>query len=394
MVLRTIFLAVSFVSLGFAQPFQGRLDATVQVNSVAVPFQMEIQGNRGWFFNGDEKVISTSGSWQGNHLTLHFAQYASVLESDWSDAGFTGIYDRGTRGKYAFTARAASPLPASAGAPSIAGVWEMPVKSSKGEQAWRFLASEQKGSVRASILRIDGDTGTLTGFYRDGVYHLSHFSGARPLVADVTPQPNGSLKIVLNQKDEYTAVRTEQARAARLPAPSEQFHHTAFTSDEPFRFAFPDLAGNLVANTDSRFQGKVVLLAISGSWCPNCHDEAPYLQSLYRKYRAQGFEVVALSFEEADQLKNPDRLRAFIKQYKLEYTVLLAGEPDQLQAKLPQATNLNSWPTTVFLGRDGRVRGVHAGFAGHATGKFYDDQTVEMQSLIEKLLQQNLQSKR
>jgi thiol-disulfide isomerase/thioredoxin len=138
----------------------------------------------------------------------------------------------------------------------------------------------------------------------------------------------------------------------------------------------------------------VVIVAVSGSWCPNCHDEAPYLQSLYRKYRGEGLEVVAFSFEEADQLQNPERLRAFVKQYGLEYAVLLAGEPEQLQEKLPQAKNLNSWPTTVFLGRDGRVRGVHAGFSGHATGSFYDEQAVEMEGLIQKLLKEHLESSR
>ena len=75
-----------------------------------------------------------------------------------------------------------------------------------------------------------------------------------------------------------------------------------------------------------RFRGKVLLINITGSWCPNCHDEAPFLASLYDKYHAQGLEVVALSFEEADQLKNVTRLRAFIKEYGIKYTVLLGGE--------------------------------------------------------------------
>ena len=71
---------------------------------------------------------------------------------------------------------------------------------------------------------------------------------------------------------------------------------------------------------------------------------------------------MTLSFEEADQLANPTRLRAFIKQYGLGYTVLLAGVPDDVEAKVPQAVNLNAFPTTFLLGRDGRVRAVHAGF--------------------------------
>jgi hypothetical protein len=66
-------------------------------------------------------------------------------------------------------------------------------------------------------------------------------------------------------------------------------------------------------------------------------------------------------------LKNRERLRAFVKQYGIEYTVLIAGEPGDLHDKLPQGVNLNCWPTTFLLGRDGRVRGIHAGFPGYAS---------------------------
>jgi len=47
---------------------------------------------------------------------------------------------------------------------------------------------------------------------------------------------------------------------------------------------------------------------------------------------------------------------------------------------------LNSWPTTFFLGRDGRVRGVHAGFAGRASGEFYTRIKHEVTDLVENLL--------
>ncbi|MEZ5286715.1 MAG: TlpA disulfide reductase family protein [Vicinamibacterales bacterium] len=46
-----------------------------------------------------------------------------------------------------------------------------------------------------------------------------------------------------------------------------------------------------------RFRGKVVLVNISGSWCPNCHDEAPFLAALHRRFKDRGFEIVTLSFE-------------------------------------------------------------------------------------------------
>jgi thiol-disulfide isomerase/thioredoxin len=141
-----------------------------------------------------------------------------------------------------------------------------------------------------------------------------------------------------------------------------------------------------VSNGDARFRGKVVIVAIGGSWCPNCHDETPFLVELYKKYRKQGLEIVELSFEEEAQIKNPVRLRAFNKRYGVDYTVLIPGEPKDLNEKMPQGVNLNSFPTTFFLGRDGRVRSAHAGFPGKASGKFHEEATTEITALVERLL--------
>ena len=158
------------------------------------------------------------------------------------------------------------------------------------------------------------------------------------------------------------------------------------------RDAWDSLPSRVVANTDPKFRGKVIIVSISGSWCPNCHDEAPFLGELYKKYRAQGLEIVSLSFEEAEQLKNPVRLRAFIKRYGIEYTVLVPGEPKELADKLPQGVNLNSFPTSFILGRDGRVRSVHAGFPGAASGEFHKQAKAEITATIEGLLSESAQS--
>ena len=182
-------------------------------------------------------------------------------------------------------------------------------------------------------------------------------------------------------------MRAETARAKGLPAPDDPMQHTTLRDPKvPLNFSFPDLTGKIVSNTDTRFTGKVIILSLGGSWCPNCHDEAPLLEALYRKYRSQGLEVVELSFEEEDQLKNPTRLRAFRKEYGLDYTVLLAGEPSQLAEKLPQAVNLDTFPATFFVGRDGLVKAIHAGFAGKAMGKMHDELVAEINTTVTRLL--------
>ena len=66
--------------------------------------------------------------------------------------------------------------------------------------------------------------------------------------------------------------------------------------------------------------------------------------------------------------------------------MLLAGDPDQLAEKVPQAENLNAVPTTFFLGRDGRARGVHAGFPSPGSGEYYTKAEHEVTEIVERLL--------
>ena len=93
-----------------------------------------------------------------------------------------------------------------------------------------------------------------------------------------------------------------------------------------------------------------------------------------------------LSFEQADELKDPAHLRAYIDAYGITYTVLLPGEPGQLNEKVPQGVNLNAFPTTFFIGRDGRVRGTHAGFPSPGSGDFLVQAEREVTDLVEQLL--------
>ncbi len=268
------------------------------------------------------------------------------------------------------------------------------MKSAKGESAWRFIVRQSGPEVTGTILRVDGDTGALSGKFQNGKFVLSHFSGARPALVEVTPNADGTIEVVQNRKSKYLALRSSEARLKGLPEPTDPSRHTSVKDPtEAFRFSAPDLNGKLVTEADPRFVGKVVLLSLGGSWCPNCHDEAPFLVELDKEYSTRGLEVVNLSFEEAEQLQDPVRLRAFIKQYGIRHTVLLGGEPEQVRERLPQAVNLNTWPATFFIGRDGRVRSVHAGFASPATGEEHLRLKAEVRAKIEKLLSEtNLQT--
>jgi len=377
-----------------AQSINGLWDATIKINGVETPFKLELSGSgtnvTGSFFNGDDRFASTKGRFDKGLLVLEWDYYASKLEATLKDGVFEGQYagTRRMKGPFPIHATRASVMkPVYLVGPSIDGVWEIPNKSGKGEKAWRLIIQQHGGPVTAAILRVDGDTGAIEGSWRDGKFVLSHFDGARAHLLEITPAKDGTLDILQDGSTKLTAYRPAAARAKGLPEPTDPTQHTSVKDPkEPFRFSYPDLSGKLVANTDARFKGKVVLVEVTGSWCPNCHYEAPFLAELYRKYKGRGLEIVSLSFEEADQLKDPTRLRAFIKKYGLEFPVLLGGDPDEAAAKLTQAVNWNSWPTTFFLDKKGLVRRVHAGFPSQGSGDLYGQAKEEFSVEVGRLL--------
>jgi thiol-disulfide isomerase/thioredoxin len=376
-----------------AQSLSGLWDAAVVVNGLEIPFRFEIAGTgagiSGSFFNGDEKVTSTGGKLENGTLTLNFDHYATQIEAGLVNGRLAGVYNRAT-GFYPFYAKRFTPPAAFPNeVPAIDGLWTIgSVQSNKGESAWRFIVRQSGAEVTAAILRVDGDTGALSGTFRNGKFIVSHFSGARPLVLELTPQKDGSLEILRNRTEKMVAIRDTEAKLKGVPEPTDPSRHSSVKDPtQPFQFSFPDITGKVITNKDERFRNKVIIVGIGGSWCPNCHDEAPFLSELYAKYHDKGLEVVELSFEEdAQKAKGFPRLLAFNKRYGVNYTVLLAGDQADVQEKVPQIHNLNSFPTTIFIGRDGLVRSVHAGFAGAVSGVFHSSAKEEIAANVERLL--------
>ena len=405
-ILRGFAALVGFAGLAAAQALSGLWDGVVQYDGyrIAFPIQFSQKGDdvSAAFFNGDEQVTSTGGRLSKGSLTVNFDHYATRLNATLADGVIRGTYGNTKYGYHDFEARAhraEAETDGKAVAPNIDGLWTIPTESPKGEHAWRLVIRQHGVRVAAAILRVDGDTGEFDGRFNDGKFVLNHFDGARAGVLEIVPGVDGGLDLLLrgykNPGKHFEALRAADAKAKGLPDPTNPEEHTRLKDpSEPLRFSFPDLDGKIVTNTDERFKGKVLIVNVTGSWCPNCHDEAPFLAELYRKYHGQGLEIVALDFEDAEQLKDPARLRAFIKKYGIGYSYLLAGEPSELQAKLPQAENLNSWPTTFFFGRDGKVRAIHAGFAAPASGEFNVALKKEVSERIEQLLGENVRAAR
>jgi thiol-disulfide isomerase/thioredoxin len=411
---KMIFVAAALLlAAPLAQPtraaasIDGLWDAVVVSSGAEIPFRFEIatKGTAadGFFFEGDRKIGSTAGTFADGVLKLEYEFLNTRLELTVAGDELTGTYRSNRPNARPQDVRMRRFTTVSADAenvPQVAGYWEMrrveaEVTAPRDTRTWNVFLRQSGSEVSGSILRVDGDTGTLVGRWKSGKLTLSHFAGERPTLFEATPNPDGSLAVAYNGNAHYTVMRSSLARAKGIPEPPDPSRYTSVKDPTtPFQFAFPEaLSGKMVASTDPQFRGKVVILAIGGSWCPNCHDEAPFLAELYKDYHARGLEIVGLMFEnDPDPKSYRPRVQSFIKRYTIQYPMLYAGTTNPtptskvIAEALPQLINFGAYPTSIYLGRDGKVRSVHAGFASPATGGEHTRLKQELRELTERLL--------
>ena len=116
------------------------------------------------------------------------------------------------------------------------------VTAPRDTRTWHVFLRQSGAEVSGSILRIDGDTGTLVGHWRDGKLVLSHFAGERPNLFEATLNADGTLAVTLNGNAHYLVARTGEARAKGIPEPPDPSRYTSVKDPTtPFHFAFPDL---------------------------------------------------------------------------------------------------------------------------------------------------------
>ena len=98
----------------------------------------------------------------------------------------------------------------------------------------------------------------------------------------------------------------------------------------------------------SSLNGKVVLIDFWASWCGPCRASNPYLQKLYKKYQASGFEVFAVSLD----VNRPLWLKA-IKRDRLTYTQVI--DIDGWLSKVAEQYYVDAIPTNFLLDKSGKI---------------------------------------
>ncbi|WP_461075816.1 peroxiredoxin family protein [Spirosoma flavus] len=385
----------------------GTYRAVLKTPGGPLPFGLDIQPKSGdaktysvFALNGQERLPMDDATIQGDSLRIPMTLFESELVAKIDGNTLRGVYRRQR------VAQSAQTLPFEAqfgqtyrftpdekpATANLTGKWATNFGSKTGlvDSVNAVGVFEQKGNkLFGTFLTPTGDYRYLEGNVVGDSLFLSCFDGSHVYLFKARYNPafrnmTGGL---------WAGISGYEPWAARLDPNAELPDPAKLTYLKPgkntLNVSFPEPNGKAVSLTDPRFKGKVTIVQILGTWCPNCMDETNFLSPWYKKNKERGVEVLGLAFERsADMAVSGPKIERMKQRFKLDYPVVLAGTNDKAQASkaLPDLNAVVAFPTTIFIDKKGQVRHIHTGFSGPGTGKYYDQYVDEFNRLIDKLL--------
>ena len=389
-----VFLVVGFSifscsgSISSEKEFIGYLKAN---DSVSIPFNFIIKDSVIKITNSKENVYLQINSTFGDSIKLTsyvFEDFIMFKNHNDSLRGF--YYNNSLSRKIPFSAILGSnrfPTRKEKDYKIFSGNWHVIFNNGdnnifNAEMIVNQLNNEINGTVRTET----GDYGFMEGVVRGGRFSMSNFNGYRGYLMDGyinNDTINGYL-----YRGNYDAISFKAYKDDNFEL-SDPYGLTKLKEGyDEFIFSFENIEGNLVSNNDKKFKNKIVLIQLMGSWCPNCLDESRYLSKLISDY--DDITLVSIAFEYA---KSKDQAIKNLKNLKdrlnINYDILLAqfGTSNKLTAasKLESLDTLISYPTLIVIDKKNKVKLIHTGFNGPATGVKFDEFKLGFEGFLSSL---------
>lgn len=271
------------------------------------------------------------------------------------------------------------------------GTWEtiFEDKNGKETEAIGIFKSEDQ-VLRGTFLTKTGDYRFLDGYTEKDTMHLFTFDGNHIYKFKAYLENDSIIKGEFwSGKTSYKTFVSVKNDSAKLPDPNSLTYLKE--GYDKIEISFPDLDGNIRTLDDDRYKDKIIIIQIFGTWCPNCMDETRFLSDWLRKNPSEDVEIIGLAYEIKPEFEYArDRVLTMKQQLNVPYDFLIAGTASTSSASesLPMLNKVISFPTSIIIDKSGKVRRIHTGFSGPATGAYYeefvDDFNQFMKSLIEE----------
>ena len=157
---------------------------------------------------------------------------------------------------------------------------------------------------------------------------------------------------------------------------------------EVFTFNAMDLQGNMKTFGVEDWKGKLSIIQLMGTWCPNCTDEGKLMAAMHKKYNARGLQIIPVAFERSDDIaENKKVIQKQMAQLNCGYEAYVGRAEgkgkERAQNVFPQLEKVMAFPTMIVVNSEGKVIHVHTGFNGPATGEYYTREVLHLEKVIQ-----------
>tara|TARA_R110002126_G_scaffold112105_2_gene250221 strand:- start:9159 stop:10373 length:1215 start_codon:yes stop_codon:yes gene_type:complete len=376
---------------------KGTYSAILEVqDQQELPFNFEVKNDSLIIiYNADERITVDEITYQNDSVKIQTPVFEGYIMAKITKNGLNGFFVKPSLDRIVpFKAsqnneRFSSTKEAYV---NISGNWETIFSPDHKVDAYiaKGIFNQKGNKVTGTFRTTSGDYRYLDGIMDGDSLKLSTFDGAHAFLfkAKATDSTlNGFFYSDNHWKEPFTAKLNNNYE---LPKQEElTFIKKGF---EYFDFSFPDTRGRVVSLSDPEFRNKVIVIQIMGTWCPNCLDESKFLVNYLKENPNKNLQVIALAFEVAKTREIAyNRINRLKEKIGINYPVLLAqfgNEANKTLAsqKLPMLNHIISYPTTIFMDKNRKVRKIHTGFNGPATGEKYEDFTEEFEQFVNELV--------
>jgi thiol-disulfide isomerase/thioredoxin len=372
----------------------------IEMQGQQLPFGFDVQKSNDQYtinvINAEEKLgldeITITGD--SIRIVMHIfdSELRAKIEGDKWSGYFVKNYDPAN--KFPFTAtygdtfRYAKPAEAKI---DFTGKYSLEFQTPTERYVSVGIFKQTGNEVTGTFLTPTGDYRYLQGNVVDDQLMLSTFDGNHAFVFTAHFEGDSIKGNYYSGKSSLETWKGIKNENASMPdSESLTFLKPGF---ETLDFNFPDVNGNKINSADDRFKNKVVILQIFGTWCPNCMDETKFLTKWYAENKDRGVEILGLAYERKDDFDYASgRVKKMKEKLKVGYDFVIAGTNDKVKASetLPALNRVLAFPTTIFIGKDGKVKHIHTGFSGPGTGIYFDQFKERFNQIVNELLAEDL----
>ncbi len=393
----SLILVLHSVVLNAQLMTSGKWRGAIHYSNAEVPFTFEVSYPDGEnpqfiFINGRERRLIDSVRVKADSVFILLSPFDVEIRAAYSATSITGSYIKHYRGdRYPFSASFGMPRMMKKSirkSPPIKGKWAMVFdEGTPNESEGVGLFNKIGEMVTGTVITKVSDLRYFEGIMDGDSIKLSSFDGAHAFLMR-GKKVDGIWVGELVFDDGYSEKWTGTPDAsASLEDPFELVDIEKETHKPYFDLLAAGHGGKII--DPSAYKGKVLIIQLFGTWCPNSHDQTKYLVDWYAKNDSEKVEILASSYE-ANYSKEYglERIEAYKSANNIPYQVVLGGRLSKSSAAMPFPfmDRIEAFPTLVILDKQGYARYVHSYFNGPATGSYYDQFDQRFNEIINDLV--------